>query len=276
VLLAKVYNFPISIVTVVPGIDFWGRVLAPDADPSAPLADQLIQTKQRCGEAAALRPGAGEDQDCYAPWASEAHMRIVELVAGSEGERLATGKANLPANTDLALAILYAETISSPAAIDQLLAWARAEARGILKAHWTCVLAIAQALDDRGTLDGPEIDTIIADAVAQATQEAERIRRRNMARMVESAARFRAMTIEERGKRWRMRRVPAARHSNAETRPARVFPWFTSPAETTPAGVFRRLPGRQRRRPKSSSSLGLATMRQPGRGSYSLAGQAAK
>jgi hypothetical protein len=57
----------------------------------------------------------------------------------------------------------------------------RADATKILRDHWLAVTDVAIALDERQTLDGVEIDTIIFAAESKATHEAELHRRERMA-----------------------------------------------------------------------------------------------
>ena len=75
---------------------------------------------------------------------------------------------------------------SSEAAIDAYLAFGLAEAKALVNEHRAAVLAIAEALMIRRTLDDPqEIDTIIATAPALA-------RRAEWTRVIENAATFTA------------------------------------------------------------------------------------
>lgn len=188
--VARHLGFPIASATIVPGVDYGGRVVAPGVDPGAPLAEQIALAESLCAQAMALRPGPGEPQDDYAPWEVEARGRCLEILAGQEGERLATGEALLPADTDLHLAQLYAATICSSGVVEAFLQYARAEATAILRRHWLLVEAVAAALETRGTLTGSEIDEIISGAITQAEHEQELKRRQWL-----TAAKSRAKTF---------------------------------------------------------------------------------
>ena len=91
----------------------------------------------------------------------------------------------------MALANIYAESVCvSAGAVAAFIDYCRCEARELLKAHWHAVEAVARALQERQTLDGVEIDTIIFASEANAAHEAEIIRRQRMASMAGNAQRF--------------------------------------------------------------------------------------
>lgn len=113
-------------------------------------------------------------------------------MAGHQGERIAFPHSEtLDWATDLALARLYASTICAPDAIAAYLHFAAQEAKAILERYWFIVQALAEALEARQTLDGTEIDTIIATAIGEATLAKERARRQRMREAAERAAIFR-------------------------------------------------------------------------------------
>jgi hypothetical protein len=113
-------------------------------------------------------------------------------VAGRAAEAIAGIDSNSEtAATDMALAKLYAGTVCiSESAISSFIGYCSAEARELLKVHWRAVEAVANALKEHKTLDGEAIDRIILEAEADATHEAEIIRRERMAAMTENAQRF--------------------------------------------------------------------------------------
>jgi hypothetical protein len=178
--MARHLGFPIASATIIAGPDFGGRVIGPGVDPDASLAEQIARTESLCAQAMALRPGCGSPQDNYSPWLCEAACRCLELLAGQEGERLATGATTLPADSDLQMAEMYAGTICSPAAVPVYLAFARQQARAILQSHWYTVLALATVLDREGTLTGETIDRIVSQAEAAAEHHREVARRQKM------------------------------------------------------------------------------------------------
>jgi hypothetical protein len=75
----------------------------------------------------------------------------------------------------------------SDEAVPSFAASCRVDATKILKAHWPAVTAVATALDEKKTLSGVEIDTIIFAAESKATHEVELQRRARMAAMIAKA-----------------------------------------------------------------------------------------
>jgi ATP-dependent Zn protease len=75
----------------------------------------------------------------------------------------------------------------SDEAVPSFMSACRADATKILKAHWAAVTAVATALDDRKTLSGVEIDTIIFAAESKAMHQVELRRRGCMAAMIANA-----------------------------------------------------------------------------------------
>jgi hypothetical protein len=114
-------------------------------------------------------------------------------LAGAEAERITGAKPDeLACQTDLRLAEIYAGSICSPAAVPAFLEYSRQEARAILKTYLFTVQAVAASLETAGSLTCEEIDFAISDAIERSAAKAEKARRANMARMIESAAWFHA------------------------------------------------------------------------------------
>jgi hypothetical protein len=121
----------------------------------------------------------------------------IELMAGSEAERaLYRAAPPLPAQHDedeargFGAAFCYSER-----AITLFIEYARAEAAALIDLHRTAVLAIAEALVSRRTLNGEEIDQIIAAAHARDELTAEKSRRAEWAKAVANAATFEACKV---------------------------------------------------------------------------------
>ena len=116
VLVARFFGLPVQAVTIIPSEHFAGRVLAPEANPNTLPEAQIEATERLCDQVRALLPEAGEDPADGAVWAVHAHYRVIELLAGREGEARATSAAvRLDNSTDIAQARLYAGTICQPA-----------------------------------------------------------------------------------------------------------------------------------------------------------------
>jgi hypothetical protein len=135
-------------------------------------------------------PEPGEDPSSASIWPVHAASRVVELLAGRIGEAHACREAKLDNATDRRLAEIYAATLCQPSAVPSYLHWARCEAAEILERYWFIVQALAEALEARKTLDGTEIDTIIATAVCEAALRAEKARRAQQREAERRAALF--------------------------------------------------------------------------------------
>jgi hypothetical protein len=137
-IVARFYGLPVAGVTIISSAHYGGRVWGPQADPDVSPEAQIEAAEHRCAQAVAHLPRAGEDPADGAPWLVHAASRCVELLAGSEGERLASINGAAPGldqTTDRILAELYASTLCAPAAMPAYLEFARQQARAILEAY---------------------------------------------------------------------------------------------------------------------------------------------
>ena len=181
VVINCLFAIEIESVTIIPNQDFAGMVRGPGTDPDASRADLVAAVGARCKQAAVLF-SHGESRLPGEAWISNAQQALISLLAGIEGERLARPGTVISGegSSDYQQAGLYARTFCvEPDAeiIANVLVYARSEAHYVLKRYWHAVIAIAKALDDRGTLAGEEVDTIIAKADADFTLDLERKRR---------------------------------------------------------------------------------------------------
>ena len=184
-------GFQIHLATIAPSRYFGGQVRASEVEPDSP-EDIVADASARCAQALDLLPAPGESRDDIGPWLAHVQCRVIELVAGREGERIAGIESNPEtAATDFALARIYAATIClSAGAVAAFLDYCKIEARALLRAHWPSLQAVARALEEHQTLGGAEIDAIIFAAEADAAHEAEIRRRDRMVDMAENAQRF--------------------------------------------------------------------------------------
>jgi hypothetical protein len=137
-----------------------------------------------------LMPGDGDTRDDVAEVYKHVHTRCVELAAGSEIEVLEFGDA-WPATDDRKQEQRLAALIfSTPEAVDAFIRACRAEARAILRRHADVLAALAAALLQHRTLDGAQIDEVIARAVAARQHEEEQERRRAWQETIARAERF--------------------------------------------------------------------------------------
>jgi hypothetical protein len=108
-----------------------------------------------------------------------AQSNVIELVAGRVCEQiLYPDLPDLGAAHDQVEAKAFAAVaVAQPGAIEALLAYAEAEARALLLANLPIVRALCDALVERGTLTGDEVDQIIRREIAEKALADERTRR---------------------------------------------------------------------------------------------------
>jgi hypothetical protein len=191
--VARALGQPIGGTTIDPGDNYsgatWGR---PDSDPSRfCTSEEIIET---CIGLASLMPAFGEARDDVARDLVHTHLCVLELLAGTEAERqLFTTASPLEAPHDIAEARAHAALICcSPAAVEAFLIYARTEARELIRLHRHLVQVIADALIERRTMDGTEIDVIVADASAREALRVEQERRTTSKQAATTAATFEA------------------------------------------------------------------------------------
>jgi hypothetical protein len=190
--VGKLFGFPVEFATIVADpIHGYGGLVSGNADRSSLLLpDRVVDL---CTQIKPLMPQIGEPRTDIAEFVAHAHHRTVELLSGSESERLFhTSDPPLQAAHDLDEARAFAGIIcSSPASINAFIDFARAEARAILEDHRHIVFALARALVDYRTLDGSDlISQIIADSISANAIAIERKRQVDWQGVVENAARF--------------------------------------------------------------------------------------
>jgi hypothetical protein len=77
-----------------------------------------------------------------------------------------------------------------------LISYYRAEAMALLTSNRNILDALVEALIERGTLDGDEVDTIIVDAISALAVEAKRVRRADWRERERNAAHFLQRLVE--------------------------------------------------------------------------------
>jgi hypothetical protein len=196
----------IEFVTILPDGEYAGKCVrrgAPSASlnlldqekvkerqtPAAPTTADLVAACEHIGA-----PEVGTARVDLAEEITRAQTFIIELLAGSVGEHIMfPDLAPLPAEHDWAEARALASVVcASPAAIDALLAYAEAEAEALIRANIGIVSALVDALVEKGTLIGDEVDAIIAACVARRSLAAEHERRRSWQGVVTNANKFKA------------------------------------------------------------------------------------
>jgi hypothetical protein len=136
-------------------------------------------------------------------WAEEiirAQTFCIELLAGTVCERVIfPHRTPLAALHDQLEARAFASVAcASRDSIDAMLTYAEAEAEGIIRGQLGVVSALIDALVDKGTLMGDEVDLIIRDTIARKLMAAEHDRRKQWQRVL---ANTRAMFASDLGLR---------------------------------------------------------------------------
>jgi hypothetical protein len=196
---ARALGSVVEYVTVLPDGQFAGQCVRRGA-PSSSL-NLLDESKLPAAEpttadivAVCARIGApeiGTPRVDLAEAITRAQTHIIELLAGSCCERIMyPDLPPLPAEHDLAEARALASVIAAPQAVPAMLAYAEAEAESLIRAHLGVVSALVDALVEKGTLIGSEVDKIISDAVGAEVLAAEHARRREQEQRAENSSKF--------------------------------------------------------------------------------------
>jgi hypothetical protein len=132
---------------------------AVDLEPGTDSVESL------CASLKPLMPGIGNSRIDIAVELQRAHLHVLELLAGREGERLFSGTMLPNTEHDLEEAAAIAGLICrSPASIAAYLELCRTEVAALLADHRAVVLAIADGLIRYRTINGEQITTLIANA----------------------------------------------------------------------------------------------------------------
>jgi hypothetical protein len=194
----------IELVTIVPDGVFAGRCVR----RGAPSTSLNLLNEQKSEAAPARRklstadlvavcahigaPEMGTPRVDLAEEITRAQVNIIELLAGTVCERIIfPDLPPLPAEHDRMEARALASVVCvSPLSIDALLAYAEAEAEALIRGNLGAVSALTNALVEKGTLLGEEVDQIISATIATETLAAEQARRLQWQLRAENAANF--------------------------------------------------------------------------------------
>jgi hypothetical protein len=142
---------------------------------------------------APMMPKPGEDHSSVSDVFANVYGYCIQLMAGRTAERMLLEGEPAPPAGDLRqsreLSLLIC---SSEEAIATFIAHCDVAARDLLLPYGDVVMTLSIVLRIKRTLDGVEIDKIIADVQAQKALAVERVRRTRWQRVVESAATFTA------------------------------------------------------------------------------------
>jgi hypothetical protein len=180
-------------VTIVTSSDFGGLCWGPNYVRRTKFSDNDVP--ELCSKIGPLMPGPGESRADVADIYLHCFNRGVELVAGTEGERLFLDGEPWFAADDERQALAYASLItSSPASAAAFVAFCRVEAGSLLRQSEHIVHALASAIRTARTLNGEQVDQVISEAVTAKTVAVKRQRRDDWRRVIENAALFASPT----------------------------------------------------------------------------------
>jgi hypothetical protein len=191
------------------GTKIWSVTIVPDAIGgfqgkcvrSAPVTelvfDEITQDKTEeivdvCARLEKLTPILGSNRAESSEYYIRSQNNCIELVAGECAELILHPDLDpLGAKHDFVEADAFARiAVAAQPAVAALIQYCRAEATALLTANRDILDALVEALIERGTLDGAEVDAIIADAVAARAAKAEGVRRTDWRRRERSATMF--------------------------------------------------------------------------------------
>jgi hypothetical protein len=186
---ARLLGHPLGGATVDPGPGYEGRI----------WGERYVEAfSQGRGDASDVRgalapmmPKAGEDRSSVSDVFGNVYAHCIELMAGRAAERMLLEDEPAPPGDDIRQARELAMLIcSSEEAIETFIAHCDIGARDLLLPYGDVVIALSVVLRIARTLDGAEIDKIIADVEAQKALAVERGRRHRWQRVIENAAAF--------------------------------------------------------------------------------------
>jgi hypothetical protein len=170
-------------VTVIPGAGFEDRCTRSGPPSSLNLDDgidhETIEIVSICELLEKLTPEIGSGRVESAEYITRANTNCVELVAGECAEMILHPESPpLDAVHDHTEARAFARVACAmPSAVTALIAYAEAEAKGLLLENIGCLRALVAALDVRGTLCRDEVDEIIVATLAAEGIAIEKRRR---------------------------------------------------------------------------------------------------
>jgi hypothetical protein len=189
--VARLLGHPLGGATVDPGPGYEGRI----------WGERYVEAfSQGRGDASDVRgalapmmPKAGEDRSSVSDVFGNVYAHCIELMAGRAAERMLLEGEPAPPADDLRQARELAMLIcQSEEAIETVIAHCDVAARDLLLSHGDVVMTLSIVLRIKRTLDGAEIDEIIADLQACKGLAIERVRRKRWQRVIENAAAFKS------------------------------------------------------------------------------------
>jgi hypothetical protein len=206
---SRFQNLEVAGSTVVEGPDYSGLTWASGSNRALRGKAAFDCDGEAAHDAVAVRvaasisrfvPAAGESRDDAADIFSGVQAHTIAMMAGGAAEMVFLGDAP---PLFMASDLLSANAISgivchTRASIAAFVEYAFQEALALIEQNKPVVLALAQALIDHPerTLNGVEIDQVIADALDREAMKTEIARRANWADVLTNAATFAAHGLE--------------------------------------------------------------------------------
>jgi hypothetical protein len=189
----RVFDFSVGGASIAAGAGYDGLVWASGTVPPGNPEHGNSKTIERVKLMRALMKGLGASRSAEQNFFQVLLERIIASLAGAEGERVLLGDASLDANDDLRIAREIARAfcfIGCDAAVDALIAYCRAEAQALIDRYRAAVLAVAEELIFKQTINGAAIDRVIAATLAKEDMKREIARRADWRAVLEDAPGF--------------------------------------------------------------------------------------
>jgi hypothetical protein len=185
--------------TIVAGPDYGGLTWGPLGGPEglrgglekSILRDAISRTIALYTEARALTEELGESLSDGEGYYQIIRSRVIELLAGIEAERLLCIGDPIGSQGDQIQARAISKAfclMGDYAVVDRFIDYCTAEARALIAAHRPAVLAVAEELIFKQTIDGAAIDVAIARALAKPDLDREKARRADWRAVIDRAS----------------------------------------------------------------------------------------
>lgn len=192
--VGRALNMEIGGATIVASLDYAGRVWGTSGGPEQSTAEGMRGTIELYAQARTLLTVLGESLSDGEGFYQVARSRVIELLAGTEGERLLCEGDPIGSQSDEigALAISKAFCLMDDyAVLDSFMNYCLAEARALISTYRSAVLAVAGELRSKKTIDGAAIDAAIVRGVAKQELDREKARRADWRAVIHRASGFR-------------------------------------------------------------------------------------
>jgi hypothetical protein len=192
---ARILGHPLGGATVNPDPNgkYGGLVWGPRHSAAYGKDDDPDDVPELCDKLGALMPKDGEARSDAADIYLHALNRCIELAAAAVAERMLLPGNPVPSVSDIEQAVgLASLCCKSPQAVERFLAFCEQQAHDLLYPHAPIIMSLSIVLRNARTLDGAEIDKIIADQQALKARAIEHRRRADWRKRELAAASFHA------------------------------------------------------------------------------------